>query len=136
MHKDGLVTNEVQQQEHYPARKIYSITEAGKLAMRQWVLSAPEAPQLRKSFLVQLAWADQLSSEELDKLLEKYEYEISMQHVILQEQDRRATGANPARTPREAYIWKMVSENYIRSYAGELEWVKAVRDGLRKSFTQ
>ncbi len=132
MHKDGLVTNEVQQQGHYPARKVYSITETGRSELRKWVLSAPETPQLRKAFLVQLAWADQLGPEELDELLDKYEYEINMQHIILQEQARRGSGANPARTPREEYLWKMVSENYIRSYACELEWVKTVRDGIKK----
>ena len=79
LHDEGLVTREVQQQEHYPARKVYSITESGLTALHRWVLTDPEAPQMRNNFLIQLTWADRLSPEELDRLLEQYEDEIQTQ---------------------------------------------------------
>ncbi len=46
LHKEGLVINEVQHQERYPSRKVYSITKEGLSALRKWVLSSPELPQL------------------------------------------------------------------------------------------
>ena len=96
LHHEGLVSNEVQQQEHYPARKVYTITEKGQAELRQWVQAAPELPQLRSSFLIQLAWADQLAPGELDTLLAKYEYEVQMQVLMLQEKSGAACSTRPA----------------------------------------
>lgn len=128
--EDGLVTNEVQQQEHLPAKKIYSITEKGRAELREWVLSLPEYPELRKTFLIQLAWSDQLSDNELDALLADYENEVDIQLRMEKERVRRGM-PSPARTPRELYIWEMITENLIMSYESELTWVRKVRRGLK-----
>jgi PadR family transcriptional regulator AphA len=129
--KDGLVTHKVQQQEHLPARKIYTITDPGLAELRQWVSSSPEVPQLRNFFLAQLAWADRLKPEELDGLLGKYEYEIEMQYLMQKEQYRRGTCINPARTPRESYLWEKISENLVNFYQSELAWVRQIRKDLQ-----
>ena len=130
LHRAGLVTNEVQHQERYPARKVYTITSQGLAELRRWVLSSPELPQLRNTFHIQLAWADQVSSAELDALLEKYEYEVQMQLLMCQEKQRRGM-IDPARTERESYLWRMISENYITSYQTELAWVRKLREDMR-----
>jgi hypothetical protein len=78
---------------------------------------------------VQLAWADLLPLEELDALLQAYEDRARAQLLICQEQERRGE-IDPARTPREAYLWRMVAENWIEFYQHELAWVRALRDGL------
>jgi PadR family transcriptional regulator, regulatory protein AphA len=127
LHKDGLVNSEVQIQERYPSRKLYSISDEGRSELKEWLRSAPECPQFKKSFLVQIAWADLLDSAELDSLLEKYEYEVQMQLLMLKEQSRRGSNLSPERTPREKYLWKMVSQNYLQSYETELDWVRQLR---------
>ena len=131
LHREELVTNEVQYQENYPPRKVYTITDKGLDELREWVLSSPELPQIRNTFLIQLAWADQLESSELDSLLEKYEYEIQMQLLMRQERERRGS-ANPARTPREAYLWDMIFQNWIITYENELAWVRKLRSELKE----
>jgi DNA-binding PadR family transcriptional regulator len=127
LHKDGLVTSEIQHQASGPSRKVYTITEAGRSDLRAWVLSTPELPQLRNSFLVQLAWADQLKPDELAALLEKYEHEVHMQLLMCREQRRRNL-LNPARTPRETYLWQMISENWITFYEAELAWIRKLQE--------
>jgi DNA-binding PadR family transcriptional regulator len=129
LRRDNLVNSEFQQQESGPARKIYTITEAGRADLRDWVLSSPDLPQLRNSFLVQLAWADQLEPDELDSLLEQYEHEIRMQALMCREQKRRDP-LNPARTRRETYLWNMISDNWIMFYETELTWVQQLREEL------
>lgn len=128
LHKEGLVTVEVQPQEHLPARKVYSITGAGRAALRDWLLSAPEPFELRSTFLIQLGWADLLSDAELDSLLDAYEAEITLQRDMQREKARRASG--PQRSPREAYLWGMINENLVGAYERELDWVRRVRSGL------
>jgi PadR family transcriptional regulator, regulatory protein AphA len=127
LHQEGLVSLEVQNQDYLPSRKIYTLNEAGKSALREWISSPPELPQFKKTFLMQLAWADQLNRDDLDSLMAKYEYEINMRLLMLQEQERRGSNLNPARTNREKYIWNMIDENYRRTYALELAWIQELR---------
>jgi DNA-binding PadR family transcriptional regulator len=127
--KEELVTHEVQYQEKYPPKKIYSITDRGLTELRNWVLSNPSPPELRNTFLIQLAWAHQLSPEELDQLLAKYEYEVQMQLLMQQEKKRRGV-QTPHRTPREIYLWEMITQNIISAYENELTWVQKLRKEL------
>lgn len=142
LHENGLVTREVEIQEDSPSRKIYSITPKGQAELKNWLFSEPEPPELKNTFLIQLAWADQLSPEELDMLLEKYEAEIQMQVSMLQTQKQQKNiapsgmvrdayiNASLARTPREAVLWGMIQENWISFYENELKWVRKLRKQL------
>jgi PadR family transcriptional regulator AphA len=142
LHQNKLVTREIEIQEDRPPRKIYSITAKGQEELKKWLLSEPEPPQLKNSFLVQLAWADQLSPDELVALLEKYEAEMQMQLSMLQvqaQQGNSSTSNTPrdayvnaalARTPREAVLWEMIQENWISFYQNELNWVRKLRKQL------
>lgn len=129
LHRQGLVTQEVQPQENYPARKVYTLTAQGVAELHAWLLSPPEPPQIRSPFLVQLAWADLLAVEELDTLLARYEQEINVRLLMCREQARRQEN-QPARTPREAYLWRMMYENRAGFYEHELAWVQKLRQEL------
>ena len=127
--KEGLVTNEVHHQESSPSKKVYNITSEGLAQLRQWTLSSPEAPELKKTFLIQLAWSDRLNADELDGILTGYENEVRMQLLMQQEKHRRGL-YYPNRTPREIYLWNMINENIISSYESELDWVRKIRKEL------
>lgn len=126
---EGLVTSEIRHQESSPSKKIYTITVEGLSELKEWVLSSPEAPEFKNTFLIQLAWADRLSDEELNGLLSSYENEIKMQLLLQQEKVRRGVNS-PNRSPREAFLWDMISENLISSYKNELGWIQKVRKEL------
>jgi PadR family transcriptional regulator AphA len=143
LHENELVSVEVELQADRPSRKIYSITAKGQTELKKWLLSEPEPPQLKNSFLIQLAWADQLSPDELDTLLGKYEAEMQMQVSMLRTQERQRN-ISPSGTPREAYInitlartareaklWSMIQENWISFYTNELKWVQKLRQQLQ-----
>jgi PadR family transcriptional regulator AphA len=129
LHKEGLVTSQRQDQESGPSKKIYTITDKGLFELREWTLSPPELPELRNSFLIQLAWADQLEPDELDAVLAKYAHEVHMQLLMCREQARRKQ-VNPGRTERETYLWEMISENLTFFYETELAWVQKLRAEL------
>jgi PadR family transcriptional regulator, regulatory protein AphA len=125
--KEGLVTNEVHHQESSPSKKIYTITKEGLAKLKEWVLSSPEPPEFKKMFLIQLAWSDQLNSEELNTLLSKYENEIRIQMLMQQEKKHRAA-FSPERTSREVHLWDLIYDNIISSYENELNWIQKVRE--------
>ncbi|GMX64917.1 DUF4180 domain-containing protein [Paenibacillus elgii] len=129
MENDGFVTNEVVHQDNSPSKKIYSITEEGLKELKKWLVSSPDAPEIKKTFLVQLAWSDMLSNQELSNVLSEYENEIKLQLIMQNEKYRRALHS-PNRSTRESLIWEMISENIISTYNNELNWVRETRQKL------
>lgn len=129
LHREGLVTNEVVIQEKYPARKVYTITQQGLEALRSWLASETELPELRNVFLIQLAWADLLSDQDLYALLGRYESALESRLIMSRELSRRGQ-PRPDRSLREAYLWKRIEENGIGWLEHELEWARDVREGL------
>jgi DNA-binding PadR family transcriptional regulator len=129
LQKDGLVTHQVQLQESLPAKKIYSITEKGRAELHGSLRTAPEAPELRKNFLIQLAWAESLSDDEILALLEQYADEIATRLRMYQSQAARS-GSGPNRSQRERYLWKRIAVNLSAAYQTELDWVNQTRQAL------
>lgn len=129
MQEEELVTSEVIHQDNSPSKKIYTITKEGQNELKEWVMSTPEAPEIKKSFLVQFAWSDMLNAEELSVLLDRYETEVRIQLIMQQEKNRRAQNS-PNRNQRESLIWEMISENIISTYKNELNWVRETRQKL------
>lgn len=131
LRKVGLVTQEVEQPETGPARKVYSLTEAGRAALREQARSVPELPQVRSPFLIQLAWSDVLAPDELDELLAHYAEELRVKLLMLEEHAQRG-GVVPDRTPREALLWRAIRDRWAAVFANELAWVRGLREELRR----
>lgn len=132
MLNDELVRSEVVHQDNSPSKKIYTITDEGLKELKEWVISTPEAPEIKKTFLVQLAWSNMLSNQELNDLLIRYENELKTQLIMEQEKIRRVLHS-PNRNSRESFIWEMISENIISTYNNELNWAKETRQRLLKN---
>ncbi len=129
LHKDELVALQVKGQDSMRPRKVYRLTNQGEQALRRWVSETPELPQTRSTFLVQLAWADQLPDAELEELLIKYEREAELQLLMAREQIRRGP-LNPARTPRERFLRQMIADNRSNALLSELTWIRQIRRKL------
>jgi PadR family transcriptional regulator, regulatory protein AphA len=129
LHKEGWVTQQVEYQESLPARKIYSITDEGRARLRGWQAAAPELPEFHNPFLIQLAWSDLLSTEEVDQLLARYAEEVEVQLRMRRAEALRLADA-PQRTPREAFLWRKIHENLTAKYQHELDWVRQVQAEL------
>lgn len=132
LEEEELVTSQVIHQDNSPSKKIYSITEEGLKELKEWVLSSPESPEIKKTFLVQLSWSDMLSNQELSELLTKYENEVKAKLIMQQEKCKRSIHS-PNRSTRESLIWEMISENIISTYNNELNWVRETRQKLFKN---
>jgi DNA-binding PadR family transcriptional regulator len=130
--EDGLVTSETRLSENSPSKKIYTVTKEGLEELKNYTAEKPEPLEFKKSFLINLAWADLLSGEELSSVLSEYENEISLQLLMNREKMRRGSIFVP-RTEREAFLWEMINENILSSYQNELEWVRKVRSRLAET---
>ncbi len=129
LQKDGFITCETIHQDGAPSKKIYSNTKKGMEALKEWIMSAPAIPEFKNPFLIQLAWADMLNKQELDQLLTKYEKDIETQLSIQKDKyDREKDWPN--RSPRETFLWNMISVNLMSTFQNELAWVRKVHQQL------
>jgi DNA-binding PadR family transcriptional regulator len=134
LHNDGWVTKNIEEQVGSPNRHVYTITEAGFQALREWVMSEPEAPETKKPFLHQLMWADSLTAQEMDALLEAYLNAVGEKLFFTRVQAEEGPN-KPERTPREKYLWNMIHKNWIAQYETELSWVRQIRKELQEMET-
>lgn len=132
LHKAGLVTQEVHQQQDAPARKVYTITAVGQGALREWLQTDPELPQVRNHFMLQLAWADQLDAAALESLLARYEEELRVKELMLREQSRRGQSL-PPQTERGQLLAAQITARWLDYYKRELAWIQELRLELLKN---
>lgn len=129
LQKDGLISCETIHQDGAPSKKIYTITKKGVSELKEWITDASAVPEFKNPFLIQLAWSDMLSKDELAQLLTKYEKDIEAQLNMQKEKyDREKDWPN--RSPRETFLWNMISVNLMSTYQNELAWVRKVRQQL------
>lgn len=131
LQKEGLITYETVHQDGAPSKKIYSVTKDGAAKLKDWIITAPAAPEFKKPFLIQLAWADMLNKDELAGLLARYEAEVEAQ-LNQQKENYDREKAWPNRSVRETFLWNMISVNLMTTYQNELNWVRKVRQQLSR----
>lgn len=136
LHEEEFVTRQIEDQESAPSRKIYTITSSGEATLREWLLSHPEVPEIKNEFLIRMAWADQLSNEDLDDLLSRYQEEVNYRWIMQHEFMEREVDKQPNRTEREKLLWESINKNWIMTFEREMAWVQTLRDNLQKLSTQ
>jgi len=127
---DGLVNNETVHQDGAPSKKIYTLTAEGINEIKYRVLKAPEPPEFKKAFLLQLASADRVTDGELCGLIEAYEGEIRSQLAYHEGKKQRAAPGGETSRDRRSALMEQVYDNLIASYACELEWTVRLREKL------
>lgn len=127
----GLVNNEVKHQEGSPTKKIYIITDEGLAALKEWILSPSEPSEIKKPFLIRLAWSKQLNSRELNRFIDEYENQVKIQ-LLMEERKIQDKIFLPDRTNLEKTIWTFVNDNILRTHKNELLWIKDLRVAIAK----
>lgn len=128
--KAGLVTKEVQPQEKHPAKSVYTITDQGLAALKEWALSRPDPPEYRSDFWIRLMAVGQLTGAEFTQLLDQYEQEVHAQLLMQQELARRGH-AIATKSPREERLQDLIMDGIAGFYQRELEWIGKLRKELR-----
>jgi len=129
LHKDEWVSKSIEEQVGAPNRHVYTITEEGVLALRNWAGGEPESSNTKRPFLHQLMWADCLETDEIDELLEAYLNTVGEKLFFVRVQADEKPNM-PERTERERYLWKMIHKYWIDHYETELNWIRQMRKEL------
>ena len=125
----GLVVKKIENQVGAPDRHVYSITDKGIGALREWAVSEPLPPATKNPFFYQLMWSDLLAPEELDQLLDRYINIIGEKLFLIEVEGEKMTN-NPNRSPREKFLWSAINRNWSAHFNLELDWARTVRQEL------
>ena len=134
---EGLVTMEVMHQDALPSKKLYSLSDLGRKKLNALNRTFPDIPELRKPFLLQLAFGQSLSRKELEQLLLQYEEEIQGQLLKVEDQT-----FPQARNSFDLAVRKVTIHNFQQFYQNELSWIEQVREKVlplvskKSSFSQ
>jgi DNA-binding PadR family transcriptional regulator len=90
----GLVSSQVKPQDPHPPRRIFSLTQAGRLAYETWRASAVERPnEMRQLFFARLYFCLQDSPEEAQNLINRQQ-EVALKWLADLEGPSQAAKAN------------------------------------------
>ncbi len=130
MHEEGLVDVEVIIQEDLPNRKVYHITENGKVSLVKWVKSDVELSPIKNRILVQLSWADCLETDEIISLLDQYLIILKNRLTIYHHRMAHKEIFDQGRSEREIILWKGTLQNGILTYEAEARWAEELKAEL------
>ena len=120
---DALVTVNVIQNNDKPARKIYTITEAGRRDLRAWIKQPIESDVSLKTFLMRLMLAGSLSQEELVTYLQKRRAQVEF-HLEALAQVAEGCDGTVALGQRLAFDFGLVAA------MSEIDWLTRTLENL------
>lgn len=123
----GWALMEVVAQENRPSRKVFQITEKGKLELRRW-LSVPLLPEEHRSVsLIQVFFAGQLEDE---GILTIFERQAELLRGLLSVYNQVPAGVeqhkHQVNSPRESFFWMLTLECGVTMARAQLDWVEGV----------
>ena len=124
MTDEGLIEKEVIEREERLDMKIYSITEAGRSELHDWLAAPLSEKETREPFLIQVFFGGKLSDEELLNLL-RHEKKNAEENLLAYDAVYRATTAQPnsINDPRAFYLSMLTLEYGVKSNHALLEWL-------------
>jgi PadR family transcriptional regulator AphA len=119
-------------QEDRPDRKVYHITDAGRSALREWIMGPPPLDEPRSAPLIQVFFSGQLSDQEI---LAKFEGYVAIMQTVLDQYDQVPDMILPYQreitSPREHFFWMLTLENGIANMRSNLQWAQSVVDRIK-----
>jgi PadR family transcriptional regulator AphA len=122
--QEGLATVEVVPQENKPSRKVYSVTEAGRQVLREWIEQPIAANSSLKAFVMRLTLAGSFSQAKLIEHLEQRRNQVSVHRTALEQTAESLEGA--------ADTQGLMLEYGMALAATEMQWLDSTIDRLSK----
>ena len=126
LHKDDLVTVKVLPREGKPSRKIYSITQAGRETLTEWINQPATSSAPLKAFVMRLILADSFSPTGLIAYLQQRHAQVFVHQAAL-EKTVMALEENTSLGQRLALDYGLALA------AAELAWLDSILDRLSQS---
>jgi PadR family transcriptional regulator, regulatory protein AphA len=133
LEKKGWAQAHVVQQEGKPNRKVYQVTDEGRLELRRWLVAPLPANPVREASLIQIFFSHFSSNEEISSLLEARMKGIREQLHILKTTAQAAIEENAKQigVERARQLWQITLDYGIAHYEFELDWHEKTLETVR-----
>ncbi|MGE5630614.1 MAG: PadR family transcriptional regulator [Caulobacteraceae bacterium] len=132
----GYLTYTIQPQNDRPDKKIYSITDAGKTAFKEWIIDIPQklSKETRDEFTLRIFFGSNLSKEELIGMFqgfirEKRENleEVKNLYQVAEQYSKQMKLFNG-----EEIYWKFILKRVCKTQQMLIDWANECIDELNK----
>ena len=130
LERDGLIAAEREPGDGKPDRKVYTLTSAGREALANWLVEAPEPLTLRHPLLLKFVFAADLASRDLDGVLARYAEGVAASRADYAARLEKPDIFSLARSPRERHMWRLAIEHGLAWCDMELDWLARTRREL------
>jgi PadR family transcriptional regulator, regulatory protein AphA len=135
MEKDGLISSQFIPGEGQPDRRVYTITESGLLALKEWQdHSMTELAQIKDELLVRVFFSARRDPGKLITELtlqhELHQQKLATYHVIDQNQQQQYQC--PPGMERDNYFWNATVRLGIRYEEAYIDWLVETIEMVRR----
>lgn len=125
MAKEGLVSCVRVEQDRYPDRNVFSVTEAGREVLNSWY-EQPEQLFLRDALLAQLWFGSRVDKDMLIALINKYLERMKNEHEYYKKQTEAFINRQLARDASDLdfFYWGLVGARMAQMYSGYIKWAE------------
>jgi PadR family transcriptional regulator, regulatory protein AphA len=132
MNQSGWVEIQVIQQESRPDRKEYSITESGRMELKQWLKKPLPVEENRSADMIQVFFASALDDNEAVKIFERAAENmragLAQYQLISRDPKQYLQFTN---SPREFYFWMLTLDVGIHTLQSNLIFIEQVINKFR-----
>lgn len=136
LEKNECLTSVIQEQSDRPNRRIYSITDKGKLEFKKWITSIPKqsTKEVRDEFTLRIFFGANLSREELIKQFQLFIKEKQSNLKKLQDfnEIRKSMSEEIGQLDVDEMCWKFVIKKAIMSLEMLINWGNECIDELSR----
>lgn len=130
LHRAGLTALATERSASGPERKVYSLTEAGRAALREWLVGELEPASGRFTLIERLLGAPLLDDDELLNVLHRYAETLRLRLAALEELERRALAAPVEMPARQQAIEAAILHRPVAFIRDELTWLQELQGNL------
>lgn len=122
LEREGLVTKRTEAFEKQPKRIIYSITDAGRTALKKWLATPVEKERVRYEILLRLFFGSQLPVEDSMKRIEEFGSKHRADYETLLQYKKELEGIlSQSEDHLFIYLTVLFGEKVYRAY---LDWAE------------
>ena len=121
--KRGWASSHIEPATDRPNRKVYTLSEDGRVELRRWLTTPQPLPAVRDPLLVQLFCGAEVANSDLLQMLAQQET-AHRDRLVTYETMRQTFFSVPAPGRRER-LWRLTLENGIRRERAYLDWLAA-----------
>ena len=133
--KENWVENDIIYQSDKPNKKVYHITEEGRLELHKWLADADlsEVMKYKNPLLIKVFFSSNIDIDQTMRMLEKYKQECSaiidgMNEDIAKLPEFEAY----AQKENESFYWGMTMTYGFMYYQNEIKWANWCIDKLKE----